>query len=66
MWSYILASANLLGVFLIARKMRAGWFVAFAANVGWMVYGYHMHLGGIVVSGFVYLYIHVNAIRKWS
>lgn len=66
MLSYLLAALNLLASYCLSRRWRWGWYVAFVANIGWMGYAWVHHIGGMFWSGFIYVFIHVRALRHWE
>jgi hypothetical protein len=66
MWSWVLAFWLLTGMFLLSRKQRIGWLVLSVSGIGWIIYGWLTHQGGIVFQSIILSIVQMRAYIKWG
>jgi len=65
LWSWLLASVGLLGLYLAGRRQRVGWAVGVAAQALWVVYAVATRQWGFIVSAVAYGWIYALNWRRW-
>lgn len=64
-WSIILASVGILGIYLAGSKNLWGWAVSFSAQAAWMVFAITTKQYGFILSALAYGWVYSRNYLKW-
>lgn len=62
LWSYLLATVGILGIWLAGSKRRVGWAVGLSAQVLWVAYAVASEQYGFLVTAVAYGAVYL---RNW-
>lgn len=64
-WSIVLASIGILGLFLAGSKNQWGWAISFAAQILWIVFALVSKQYGFILSALAYGWVYARNYLKW-
>lgn len=65
MWSWVLATIGVLGIYFVGRKTVWGWLVLLVNEVIWIVYALTTKQYGFIVSAIAYAIVYVRSFIHW-
>lgn len=65
MWSWVLATIGVLGIYFVGRKTVWGWLVLLANEVIWIVYAVSTKQYGFIVSAIAYAIVYIRSFIHW-
>ena len=65
MWSWVLATIGVLGIYFVGRKTIWGWLVLLANEVIWIAYALTTKQYGFIVSAVAYAIVYVRSFLHW-
>lgn len=65
MWSWVLATIGVLGIYFVGRKTIWGWLVLLANEVIWIAYALTTKQYGFIVSAVAYAIVYVRSFIHW-
>jgi hypothetical protein len=65
MWSWVLATIGVLGIYFVGRKTIWGWLVLLANEVIWIAYALTTKQYGFIVSAVAYAIVYVRSFVHW-
>lgn len=65
MWSYLLATVGVAGIFLVGRKTIWGWIVLFVNECLWIVYALTTRQYGFIIGAIAYGFVYVKSYIGW-
>ena len=66
MWSYVLASIGILGIYIAGKNNKWGWAIGLAAQSLWIIYAVVTSQYGFIVSAIAYGYFYGLNFYKWN
>lgn len=66
LWSWILATIGVSGIFLVGRKTIWGWPVLFLNECIWIVYAITTEQYGFIVAAVAYGIVYVKSFLQWN
>ena len=66
MWSWILMSVGLLGLWLAGSNNRLGWALGIFAQVLWIIYAIQTSQYGFIISALAYGAVYARNFKKWK
>ena len=64
LWSYILATIGVTGLWIAATRPRIGWWFNIAAQSVWLIYAVTTQQWGFLVTAFAYAVVYARLLRK--
>ena len=65
-WSWLLVTLGALGMWMVGRRMRAGWAVAIVNETLWIVYAIETMQWGFIAGAFIYIGVMAHNWGRWS
>lgn len=65
LWSWLLTSVGVLGLFLAGRKLWWAWLIGLFAQILWFAYALTTKQYGFIVSAFAYGWVYARNARSW-
>jgi len=65
MWSWVLATIGVLGIYFVGRKTIWGWLVLLANEVIWIAYALTTKQYGFIVSAVAYAIVYIRSFVHW-
>lgn len=65
MWSWVLATIGVLGIYFVGRKTIWGWLVLLANEVIWIAYALTTKQYGFIVSAVAYAIVYIRSFIHW-
>ena len=65
MWSWILATIGVLGIYFVGRKTVWGWLVLLFNEVLWITYAFITSQYGFIVSAIAYAVVYIRSFIHW-
>lgn len=65
LWSYILSTVGVLGLYLAGRKKAIGWAVGLFAQVLWVAFAVTTRQWGFIFSALAYGTVYAKNWRSW-
>lgn len=65
MWSWVLATIGVLGIYFVGRKTVWGWLVLLVNEVIWIVYALTTKQYGFIVSAIAYAIVYIRSFIHW-
>lgn len=65
-WSYVLMFFGVVGLYLIGKKIKAGWYINIVAQVLWFIYAIATKQYGFLVSSVAYAATYYNGLRNFG
>jgi len=66
MWSWILATVGVIGIFFVGRKTIWGWFVLLFNECLWTIYATQTKQYGFIVASIAYAIVYIRSYFHWS
>lgn len=66
LWSYLLASIGILGIYLAGRKSKWGWAVGLFAQTLWIAFALVTKQYGFIISAVAYGLIYAKNFVSWA
>jgi nicotinamide riboside transporter PnuC len=64
-WSYLLATVGILGIWLAGRRNLWGWALGVGAQVLWIIYALVTDQYGFIVSALAYAVVYARNWYRW-
>lgn len=63
-WSYLLATIGVTGLYIAAKNPKLGWRINIGAQVLWLVYAVVTQQWGFIVSALAYGFVYIRLLRR--
>ncbi len=64
-WSIVLASIGILGLYLAGSKNKVGWAVSFGAQLLWFIFAIVTKQYGFILSAVAYGWVYARNFIRW-
>lgn len=65
LWSWLLASVGILGIYLAGRRKASGWLVGIFAQLLWISYAIVTRQWGFLFTAFAYGAVYIKNWQAW-